>query len=798
LDKINPTLYLDEFIIGGILMSGKKFEEELKRKELKERRKRLEEERKNIVEEAEAAKEAGDYQKAAELFMKAAQLSKDLAEKERMRTFRATAQEMINLEKARREEAELSKVRETLEVERRRLLAAAETHMKEGHFKEAAQVYEEIAKLSEQMKEEDRAKEFLAMAKDLRENEFEYRKKWEANKEKNLKEAELSKTLSMAESALDVEGQEEQAAELYIQASKIAKSLGYRELAEKYSDRAKEIREIKKKIEKQRLEQKKQQELEKTRRLYEDQRAQAIQEAEKAMEAGKFKLAAKHYEIAGDASSKLGEKAIAQEFKATAKKILETIDQLQAEYKEKLRKKPLTERRRRLIAKGKQHLENERYLEAAKMFKMAAIISSEMGEDAKVKDLVRKVKECMAQEKSRKEEIIDRVVKAFTAIITLRTMEPQVAVSLYEWTEDSIKQVVVYIWDVGAITIRFKKGKPEIHSGEVLKDVNVRIEGTASSIMKVAQGRLNPTWAWLTGRISISGGSSDISNFLNLMIVPPLEREMDELDEKSTKLGIVCLILSIVFVTYLPIWPDISRPDVVRPLIDVINWGNTISNALIYPIPWIGPLLTNIIHPWIWANLLLFPMIYIIISSALDLATVRRYRISQAKEKLRIKRRRAMDQAEAKAKASQFAAAIRLYEDALKLALRSGEDEIAKEIANKIQELLELIPKPQKKKKKGKKGGKGKKRGQTRAQYQKEIEEAKKETLKFQKQIDQFVQKAEQALEEHDFLMAAKYYTEAANIAKNIGDKDKVVQFSAQAAELKKIADELERSRKKG
>jgi len=777
-------------------MSGKKFEEELKRQELKERRKRLEEERKTVVEEAEAAKEAGDYQKAAELFMKAAQLSKDLAEKERMRTFRATAQEMLNFEKTRREEAELSKIRETLEIERRKLLATAETHMKEGQFKEAAQVYEEIAKLSEQMKEEDRAKEFLAMAKDLRDNEFEFRKKWEANKERNLKEAELSKTLSMAESTLDVEGQEDQAAELYIQASKIAKSIGYDELALKYADRAKEIREIKKKIEKQKLEQQKQQELERTRRLYEDERAQSIQKAEKAMEMGKFKEAAKFYEIAGDASAKLGEKAISQEFKATAKKILETIDQLQAEYKEKLRKRPLSERRRILIARGKQHLENERYLEAAKMFKMAAIISSEMGEEARVKDLVRKVKECMTQEKSRKEEIIDRVMKAFTAIITLRTMEPQVAVSLYEWTEDSIKQVVVYIWDIGAITIRFQKGKPEIHSGEVLKDVNVRIEGTASSIMKVAQGNLNPTWAWLTGRITINGNSSDISNFLNLMIVPPLERELDELDEKSTKLGIICVILSIIFVSYLPIWPDLSRPDVVKPLIDVINWGNTISNTFIYPIPWLGPFLTNIIHPWIWANLLLFPMIYIIIASALNLSTIKKYRISQAKEKLRIKRRRAMDQAESKAKASQFAASIRLYEEALKLALKSGEDEIAKEIANKIQELLELIPKPQKKKKKGKKGGKGKKRGQTRAEYEKEVEEAKKETLKFQKQIDEFVQKAEKALEEHDFLMAAKYYAEAANVAKNIGDKDKVVQFNAQATELKKIADDLAKSRK--
>ncbi|MBD3350014.1 MAG: hypothetical protein GF364_00830, partial [Candidatus Lokiarchaeota archaeon] len=130
-------------------MSGKKFEEDLKRKELKERRKRLEEERKNIVEEAEAAKEAGDYRKASELFMKAAKLSKDLAEKDRMRTFRATAEEMLNMEKSRREESELAQIRQRLEVERRKLLAQAETRMKEGQFKQAAKVYEDAAKLSE-------------------------------------------------------------------------------------------------------------------------------------------------------------------------------------------------------------------------------------------------------------------------------------------------------------------------------------------------------------------------------------------------------------------------------------------------------------------------------------------------------------------------------------------------------------------------------------------------------------------------------------------------------------------------
>ncbi|MHA1871658.1 MAG: SCP2 sterol-binding domain-containing protein [Promethearchaeota archaeon] len=779
-------------------MSGKKFEEELKRKQLKERRKQLEEQRKNIVEQAEAAKDAKDYQKAADLFMKAAQLSKDLAEKERMRTFRATAEEMLNLEKAKRQEEELSQIRSKLEVERRRLLADAETKMKEGLFKEAASVYEQAAKLSEQMKEEDRAKEFLAMAKEIRDKEFEYRKQWEANREKNLKEAQLVKILSAAEAALDQEGKEEEAAKNYIEASKIARALGNRGLAEKYAERAKEIREIKKKIEKQRAEQLQQQELEKKRRMYEDERSQAIVKAEKAMELGKFKEAARYYEIAGDASSGLGEKAIAQEFKATAKKILETIDQLRAEFNEKKRQLPLEKNRRILIAKARRDLENENFLEAARNFKKAAVISAQLGQDAKTKELINKVKSAMNSEKSRKEEIIGRVMKAFTAIITLRTMEPEIAVDLYEWTADQKKQIVITIWDVGSLTIRFKKGKPEIVSGEVLRDVDVRIEGTAASIMKVAQGNLSPTWAWLTGRITIHGSSSDVSHFLNIMIVPTLEREKDELDKRSTWLGLTLVGLTAWFVTYLPIWPDLSRPDIVKPLIDVINWGQTISNTFVYPIPFIGPFLTRIIHPWIWANMLLFPMIYIIISSALNYVTIRRYRISRAKEKLRIKRRRAMTRAESFTKKSQFRDAIRLYEEALKLALLSGESEIAQELGNKIVEIYKLIPKGGKKKKKGKgkKGKGGKKRGQTRAQFEKDIEESKKEILKFEKEIDEMVQKAEAALEQQDFLASAKFYAKAAEIAKNIGDKDKVVQFSAQSEELQNIYNEIQKSRK--
>lgn len=776
---------------------GKSFSEDLKRKELKERRARLEQERKTILEEAEAAKQSNDFLRAKDLFYRAAEISKDLAEKERMRTFRATAEEMLNLEKTRRESSELNQMRATLEVDRRKMLAEAETLMKEGKFRDAAKVYEGAAKVSIEMKEEERAKELQAIAKEIVEKEFEYMKKWEKEKDVRLKEAELARVLSSAESFLEQDGQEEKAADLYLEAANLTRALGRKELAEKYVERAKEIREIKKEMARRIEEEKKKQELEQKRRMYEDQRSQSITQAEKMMEFGKFKEAAKFYEIAGDASAGLGEKAISQEFKATAKKILETIDELTREFKEKQRKKPLRMRRRIFVAKAKQQLESEKYVEAAKLFKMAAIISGEMGEDAKVRELVAKVQEAMRLEKRRKEEVIDRVMKAFTAIVTLRMMEPEVAVNLYEWTSDGVKYVVVYIWDIGAITLKFEKGKPQITSGEHNTDVAVRIEGTASSIMQVAQGKISSSWAVLTGRLNVIGSTRDISHFMRLMIIPTLERELDALDQRSIKLGTSLALLSTVFVTFFPIWPDISKPDTLVPLIDVMEWGNTLKEWLFYPLGQFGMNLSHVIHSWTLANILIFPMIYIVISSALNLMTIHKYRVSQAKEKLRIRRRRAMDRADHASKTGNLPEAIRLYEEAVKYALHSGEDEIAQELVTKIAEIIKLIPTPGKKKK-GKKGkGKGGKRGaQMTSGDEKEREDLRKEAERFQKQMEEYVQEAEKALETQDFQASAKAYGKAAEVAKNIGDKDKVVQFSAQAEELLKISKDLEKNKK--
>jgi SCP-2 sterol transfer family len=778
---------------------GKRFEEDLKRKELKERRKRLELERKSKVEEAESAKGSGDFLRAKDLYMQAAEISKELAEKERMRTFRATAEEMLNLEKTRREESSINEKRKNLQGDRRKYLAEAETLMKEGKFRDAAKQYKLAANLSLEMKEEERAKELQAMAKEIIEKEFEYLKKWEKEKDVKLKEAQLARVLAQAEDALQQTGLEEKAADLYIEGAKLTRALGRTELAEKYVERAKQIREIKKEMQRRIEEEKKKRELEQKRQMYEDQRSQAITRAEKSMEVGKFKDAANYYELAGEASAGLGEKAIAQEFKSTAKKIIETMDELVREFKEKQRKKPLRMRRRILIAKAKQQLEREKYVESAKLFKLAAVISGEMGEDAKVKELIAKVQEAMKMEKRRKEEVIDRVMKAFKAIVTLRTMEPEVAVNLYEWTGDGAKYVVVYVWDIGAITLKFEKGKPQITSGEHKKDVSVRLEGTASSIMQVAQGKISQSWAILTGRMVIRGNSRNVTYFTNLMIIPTLEREKDELDARSTKWGMVLALLTFAFVTHFPIVTDWSTLE-TEPLINYVEWGNTIISSFIINIPQIGPYLAKFLDPWTIANFWIFPMIYIVISSSLNLMTIHKYRVSQAKERLRIKRRRAMDKAEKASKSGSLPEAIRLYEEAVKYALHSGEDEIAKELVTKIAEIIKLIPAAggKKKKKKGKKGkGKGKKRGAAGAAASREREEMRAEAERFQKQMEEYVQEAEKALEDQDFLGSAKAYGKAAEVAKNIGDKDKVVQFSAQAEELLKIHKDLEKERKK-
>jgi len=783
---------------------GKKFEEDLKRKELKERRMRLQEQRKNVVEEAEAAKEAGDYITASKKFEEAAALSKQLAEKDRMRTFRAMAEQMQELEIKRREEDKLTKIREELQTERSSKLAEAEQLKLEGKFREAANVYDECAALSSEMKEEERAKEFLAMAKEIREKEFELVKKWKVEKERKLKEAERAKILSEAEASIDNDDYGN-AATLYKKAAEISKMLEEEDKAKIFIKRAEEILIIEKNLKKRLAEEKEKRKMQEKRALLESERSQAITKAEKAMERGDFKAAARFYEIAGDASAELAEKDIAQEFKATAKKILETMDELKREFEEKKKKQPLRKRRKILIAKAQLDIENENFLAAAKKFKYAAIISGEMGEDAKVKELVAKVKECMKKEKSRKEEVIERVMRAFKAIITLRSMESDVAVDLYEWTIDGPKQIVIYIWDIGAISLRFEKGgEPKIITGEISKkDVDVRVEGTAKSIMKVAQGEISATWAWMTGRLVVSGSSSDTNHFLNLMVIPTLEREKDQLDKTSTWLGALMFLFAIFFITYFPTWPELSNPFLIKPLIDPMAWGRTIIDAFNAITPgainvfWKNNFAwtqanspAELLHPWIWANILLFPIIYIILASSLNYLTIQRYRISQAKEKLRIKRRRAMDRAEEASKGGNLRAAIRLYENAVILALRSGEDEIAKELSAKISEIIKLMPKGGKKKKK-KQAGVQRRRGESKEEFEKKRKEVAEEIVKNQQKLDGFIQKAEQALEGQDFETAAKFYAKAAEIAKEMGDKEKVVQFSAQAEELLKISKDL-------
>jgi hypothetical protein len=773
----------------------KQFEEDLKRKELKERRLRLQNQRKNVVEEAEAAKEAGDYIAASKKFEEAAALSKQLAEKDRMRTFRAMAEQMQELEIKRRDESKLTRVREQLQAERSAKLAEAEQLKLEGKFRPAASVYEACATLSKEMREEERAKEFLAMAKEIRDKEFELVKKWKSEKEVRLKEAERARILSQAEAAIDGDDYG-QAAELYKKAAEISKMLEEEDKAKIFIKRAEEILVIEKNLKKRLAEEKEKRKMQEKRALLESERSQSITKAEQAMERGDFKSAAKFYEIAGDASSELAEKDIAQEFKATAKKILETMDELQREFRERLKKKPLRRRRKILIAKAQQDIENDSFLSAAKKFKYAAIISGEMGEDAKVKELVTKVKECMKKEKSRKEEVVERIMRAFKAIITLRSMESDVAVDLYEWTIDGPKQVVIYVWDVGAVSLRFEKGgEPKIITGEISqKEVDVRVEGTAKSIMKVAQGETSATWAWMTGRLIVSGNSNDTNHFLNLMVIPALEREKDQLDKTSTWLGLMLFLFSIFIITYFPTWPDWTKPFEIQPLIDPINWGTNIQQWLtaITPpgvITFIGGNPFTLLHPWIWANLLLFPIIYLVLISALNYVTIRRYRISQAKEKLRIKRRRAMDRAEDASKKGNLRAAIRLYEEAVILALRSAEDEIAKELSAKISEIIKLMPKAGKKKKK--QSGVQRKRGESKESFEKKRKEVAEEIVKAQQKLDGFVQKAEQALEGQDFETAAKFYAKAAETAKEMGDKEKVVQFSAQAEELLKIAKDL-------
>ena len=83
------------------------------------------------------------------------------------------------------------------------------------------------------------------------------------------------------------------------------------------------------------------------------------------------------------------------------------------------------------------------------------------------------------------------------------------------------------------------------------------------------------------------------------------------------------------------------------------------------------------------------------------------------------------------------------------------------------------------------------------AEAEKQREQIREEAERFQKQMEEYVMQAEKALEAQDFKQSALFYGKAAEVAKNVGDKDKVVQFSAQAEELLKIHKDLEKQRGK-
>jgi len=253
-------------------------------------------------------------------------------------------------------------------------------------------------------------------------------------------------------------------------------------------------------------------------------------------------------------------------------------------------------------------------------------------------------------------------------------------------------------------------------------------------------------------------------------------------------------LLYVVVITSFPIITSLD-PFAWKPLVDVYQWGSDLVSWTIIRIPYVGSSIAALVDPWIWANILMFPMIYIISTSALNMFTINRQRVMNAKERLRIKRRNAMDQADQASARRDIAAAIRFLDRAIRFALHASEDEVALELAAKINELIKLLPQDGgKKKKKGKGKGKGKGgKGKGGISAAREREKAKEEQTKLAEQMNDFVKKAEEALAQEDFHGAAKFYAEAVNVARNAGDRDAVLQFSQQAEELEKMAQELKK-----
>ncbi|MHA1270416.1 MAG: hypothetical protein ACTSPY_11555 [Candidatus Helarchaeota archaeon] len=280
--------------------------------------------RQETVKEAEKFYKQGKFIDASRLWQKAALISVELADEDRAAEYASRAytlkgktdelKKKWKIERKKeleeRTRKELASQRDSLEKERKKVLELAQQAENEGHLLEASRHYKLASKLSLDIGDKEMARDFNEKSKEAKRREADLRRRRKAELERikqsekiDQLEGQLKESIEIAEVAITEERWED-AAQYYTLASKLAGEMGDPEKASAYKGKANEFR--------------KKSELESSRANLEEQRRKAIIEAEAAMVDGDLPKAARFYMEAAKISQQLGEKDIAEGFKATA------------------------------------------------------------------------------------------------------------------------------------------------------------------------------------------------------------------------------------------------------------------------------------------------------------------------------------------------------------------------------------------------------------------------------------------------------------------------------------------------
>ncbi|MHA1279382.1 MAG: hypothetical protein ACTSQI_14570 [Candidatus Helarchaeota archaeon] len=295
--------------------------EEVKRKKTKERKRVI---RATIVAQAEKAYKGGRFITASELWQQAALLSVELADEDRAAEYAVRAHALRGktselkkkwkIEKKEELEAKMRKEmasrRGALEAERKKVLEEAASAEDSGKLLEASRAYKLASKLSLEIGEKEKAREFNEKSKEAkrREAELRRRRKTEISRMRESEkiekfEQQLKEALEIAEVALGEERWDD-AIKYYRMVVRFSSEMGDKERAKAFEAK---VAEIEKKAE-----------LESKRERLEEKRRLVIIDAEAATADGKIGKAADFYDEAAKISQDLGEKDVAEGFKATA------------------------------------------------------------------------------------------------------------------------------------------------------------------------------------------------------------------------------------------------------------------------------------------------------------------------------------------------------------------------------------------------------------------------------------------------------------------------------------------------